>query len=194
MKVLKFKNCYFIITIIIGVNSFGIGGVNCHALLKPNKKEPSDDCLKIAEKIPRLVNICGRTEEAVNHIFEFIEKNPQNVTKDFLALIGEIVNPTPSIYSSGFPYRGSLVIKKTNNSYQYSKKIAKVENSKRPICYFFSGMGSQWTAMAKSLMEIEIFYKSIHKASNILKQFNIDLLYVLLSDDPKALDEKYIIS
>jgi len=58
------------------VNSFGIGGVNSHALLKPNKKQLSVDGLEIADKIPRLVNICGRTEEAVNYIFEFIEKNP----------------------------------------------------------------------------------------------------------------------
>lgn len=140
--------------------------------------------------MPRLVNICGRTEEAVNYIFEFIEKNPSKITRDFLALIGEIVNPMPAIYSSGFPFRGSIVIKKSDNNYQYTKKVSKVENAKRPICYFFSGMGSQWTAMAKSLMDIEIFYKSIQKAANILKQFNIDLLYVLLSDDPKALDEK----
>jgi len=96
----------------------------------------------------------------------------------------------PAIYSSGFPYRGSLVIKKTDIKYEYSKMISKVENAKRPNCYFFSGMGSQWTAMAKSLMNIEIFYQSILKSANILKRFDIDLLYVLLSDDPKALNVK----
>ena len=142
------------------------------------------------DKIPRLVNVCGRTDEAVNHIFEFIERNPDRVTRDFLALLGEIVNPVPAIYSTGFPYRGSLLIKKQNNTVQYSRQVVKVENQKRPVCFFFSGMGSQWTAMAKSLVDIEIFNKSINKSAEILKQFNIDLKYVLLSEDPKALEQK----
>lgn len=54
---------------LIGVNSFGFGGANCHILLKWNEKEkvnggaPKDD-------IPRLVAISGRTEEAVKIILD----------------------------------------------------------------------------------------------------------------------------
>ncbi|CAG2103817.1 unnamed protein product, partial [Medioppia subpectinata] len=180
---------------IAGVNSFGIGGVNCHALFKPVAREPTKEDLNICDKIPRLVTVCGRTEEAINHIYEFIERNPTRTTKDFLALLGETVNPTQAIYSTGFPYRGSMLIKqgKQQAGRQYSRQVTKLESQKhRPICYFFSGMGSQWTGMAKSLMDVPVFAETIHMAADILKQFSIDLLYVLLSDDPRALDEKIL--
>lgn len=176
-----------------GVNSFGIGGVNAHALLKPNKKDVTGDSLAIANTIPRLVNVLGRCEESVNRIFEFIQNNPQRVTREFLALYGEVANYEPTIYSAGFPYRGSMLIKQADGQggqYEYTKKVSKVDNAKRPICYFFSGMGSQWSAMAKGMMSLDLFAQSIHKCTDVLKSVNIDLPYILLSEDPKALEEK----
>ncbi|XP_054154671.1 fatty acid synthase-like isoform X2 [Oppia nitens] len=185
---------------IAGVNSFGIGGVNCHALFRPNidRPEPSaadDNQLICTDQMPRLVTLCGRTLESVNSIYDFIEQNPERVTRDFLALLGEIVNPSAAIYSAGFPYRGSMMIKRTagaaGGGLHYSRQVTKLDNqTRRPVCFFFSGMGSQWTAMGKSLMEIDVFAQSVRRSADILKQFSIDLLYVLLSDDPKSLNEK----
>ena len=92
-----------------GVANYGIGGANGHVLLEPNYKLPTSDDLRIAETIPRIVNICGRTESAVTHIMDFIEKNPKRVTKDFLALLSDTMKYTPNMNSSGFPYRGLCV-------------------------------------------------------------------------------------
>ncbi len=85
-----------------------MGGVNAHVLLEPNYKEQNEDNLKIADKMPRLINICGRTQEAVNCYFDFIENNRNKVTRDFLALLCDTMKNKPSINSSGFPYRGRL--------------------------------------------------------------------------------------
>lgn len=136
------------------------------------------------------MNISGRTEESVNHMFEFLEKNPERATREFLALLGETVNFEPSIYSSGFPFRGSMLIKKKDSTLVNSKKVSKLDNNKRPICFFFSGMGSQWSAMAKSLMDIELFANAIQKCADILTKVNIDLKYILLSENAEALEEK----
>ncbi|CAG2110764.1 unnamed protein product, partial [Medioppia subpectinata] len=88
-----------------GVNNFGIGGSNTHALFEPNYKLETNDRLRIAEKIPRIVNICGRTEDAVKYVMDFIQNNPKRVTNDFLALLAPVMKTTPDINSAGKPYR-----------------------------------------------------------------------------------------
>jgi hypothetical protein len=88
------------------VNSFGVGGVNGHALLKPNYKKPDKNLSKIVDKIPRLINICCRNEESFNDFFSFIQNNPNKITADFLALLSDVMKIKPSLNSAGFPYRG----------------------------------------------------------------------------------------
>jgi hypothetical protein len=65
-----------------------------------------ENSLKIVDKIPRLVNLCGRTEDALKYLFDFIEKNSNKITRDFLALLCDTMKINPALNSSGFPYRG----------------------------------------------------------------------------------------
>jgi hypothetical protein len=88
------------------INNFGIGGVNNHVILDPNNKLLTKDSFNIAENIPRIINICGRTEDAVRYIFDFIENNPDKVSRDFLALLTDVMKNTPNVNSAGFPFRG----------------------------------------------------------------------------------------
>ena len=92
------------------INNFGVGGVNVHILVEPNYKTESNDNLKIAENIPRIVNICGRTEEAVRNIMDFIENNPNKVTREFLALLSDTMKYKPNVNSAGFPFRGIYLL------------------------------------------------------------------------------------
>src|SRR6266404_2253642 len=50
------------------------------------------------------------------------------------------------------------------------------------------GMGSQWTSMAKGLMQVDIFSRSIHRSADILKPYGIDLFHLVLSEDDQALE------
>ena len=95
---------------IAGVNNFGVGGVNAHVLMAPNYKTRDENSLKIADTIPRLVNICSRTQESLNQMFAFIENNPDKITRDFLALIGGTMKTKPSLNSCGLPYRGLFAL------------------------------------------------------------------------------------
>ena len=93
-----------------GINNFGVGGVNVHILVEPNYKTEAEDNFKIAEEIPRLVNICGRTEEAVRHVMDFIENNPNKVTREFLALLSDTMKNKPSLNSAGLPFKGKKCV------------------------------------------------------------------------------------
>jgi hypothetical protein len=75
-------------------------------LLEPNYKELDKDSYRIVDKIPRLVNVCARNEESLKELFDFIEKNPNKITRDFLALITDTMKIKPILNSSGFPFRG----------------------------------------------------------------------------------------
>ena len=177
-----------------GVNSFGLGGVNGHAILLANKKELSPDAHLIADKIPRLVNYCGRTQESIDYMFDFIQNNPQKVTRDFLGLLDDTAKFEPNMNTAGFPYRASLLIKQKGfnedgtPAYEYSRETNTIIGLRKSVWFFFSGMGSQWVGMAKSLMIIDKFAESIHRCAEVLKPFKVDLLHILLSDDENALN------
>lgn len=51
----------------VGINSFGFGGANCHVLLNWNTKNKINNGLP-EDDLPRLVLVSGRTQEAVNVI------------------------------------------------------------------------------------------------------------------------------
>ncbi|CAG2108061.1 unnamed protein product, partial [Medioppia subpectinata] len=181
------------------LDNFGIGGANAHVLLEPNPKVGTSDGLRIAETIPRIVNICGRTEDAVKYVMDFIQNNPKRVTNGFLALLANAMKYTPSINSSGMPFRGvvivfsSLIIRKVSENsdkieYEYRRQIS-IQKCKtvRPLWVLFPGLGGQWPAMAKALMPIKIFADKVEECHQILKEFGIDLKTILLSEDKTAI-------
>jgi hypothetical protein len=42
-------------------------------------------------------------------MFDFIEKNPNKITRDFLALITDTMKIRPTFNSAGFPFRGLII-------------------------------------------------------------------------------------
>jgi fatty acid synthase len=179
---------------IVGLNSYGIGGVNVNLLLKSNENiNNSKKCENQKDKIPRLICLCARNPEMINNLFEFVEKNPGKIDEYFLSLMNNIIHYKPTIGSSGFPCRGYMMARNYSNEstnscseLEFVKKI-KLYSETKPLVFLFPGFGCQWPTMGKSLMPIETFSNTIDELANILTEFNIDLKQILISDDVMAL-------
>jgi fatty acid synthase len=75
-----------------------------------------------------------------------------------------------------------------HQKYEYIKQSSIcIDKVSKQIWFLFPGLGGQWTAMAKALMPIDVFAEKIEESAQILKPYNIDLKYLLLSDDKNAM-------
>ncbi|XP_065209088.1 fatty acid synthase-like [Planococcus citri] len=160
------------------LNSFGAGGANGHILLTPHHKIKKSRASN-SETIPIIVAVSGRTEEAVDCILNDIEKNYQD--EEYVALLHEIFSDD----ISGHSQRGYIISHKDS---PHTKSKALFSGDKRPVWFVFSGMGSQWPAMGKSLMNLPIFAESIRKCHETLRTKGLDLIKIITEDDPKIFD------
>lgn len=149
---------------------------------KINGGVPDDD-------LPRLVNWAGRTDEAVNTMLDALEAQPLDA--EYIGLL----HNAQSEEVQGYLHRGYTVLSKDvrlNNSSAkalcLSRESKRFDGAKLPIVWIFSGMGSQWPAMGKSLMVFPVFRGSVEMCHNVLKPFGIDLISVVTSDNPKTFD------
>ncbi|CAI6352158.1 unnamed protein product [Macrosiphum euphorbiae] len=165
---------------LVGINSFGFGGANCHVLLNWNNKSKINNGLP-EDDLPRLVVASGRTEEAVTSILkDFLSRS---LDKEYVRLLQDV----QAEQIPGHIYRGYTIIKKDCKA-NHSMDLQYYSGESRPVCFVFSGMGSQWTGMGTSLMKLPIFNESILKSHSILKEFGIDLVKIITSTDANILN------
>lgn len=169
---------------LIGVNSFGFGGANAHALLRGNSKEkvnhgaPSDN-------LPRLVTWSGRTEEAISALMDRVQSQPLDT--EFIALLHNIQNEeTPGYIFRGFGLFRQGTAKGPAEC--LGKEVQHYSGLKRPVVWVFSGMGSQWCEMGASLMDIPLFRESVERCHQTLKPHGLDLISIITSSDPTTFD------
>jgi fatty acid synthase len=56
---------------------------------------------------------------------------------------------------------------------------------KRPVWFVFSGIGSQWPGMGKSLLKLPVFAAAINKCQQALKPHCVDVINIITSDVPR---------
>nr|XP_028572050.1 fatty acid synthase [Podarcis muralis] len=159
-----------------GINSFGFGGSNAHVILRPNEKTSSSP---ETHNLPRLVQFCGRTQEAVETLIEQ-SRNLQQHT----ALLS-MLNDISGIPVSSMPYRGYTLI----GSESDVKEVQNAQSSGRPLWYICSGMGTQWKGMGLSLMQLDLFRQSILRSDEALKDTGLKVSDLLQSTDENTFND-----
>lgn len=167
-------------SLMVGVNSFGFGGANAHALLRGNAKTKEGS---LSDNLPRLVNWSGRTENGIDALIEDVESRP--LDREHIALMHNI-QATPI---AGFNYRsfGLFESNGKENAKCIGKDSAYFAGIKRPVVWAFSGMGSQWTQMGEELLAIPLFRQSIERSHEVLVPLGLDLKMIITSKDQSVL-------
>lgn len=109
-----------------GINSFGFGGSNAHVILRANRNKslPPE-----APNLPRLLQFCGRTQEAVETLIEQSCKMQEHTA--YLSMLNDI----SGVSVSSMPYRGYTLI----GSESDIKEVQIAQASGRPLWYICSG-------------------------------------------------------
>ncbi|KAG7277018.1 hypothetical protein CRUP_001644 [Coryphaenoides rupestris] len=117
---------------LIGLNSFGFGGSNVHVILRPAAAKATTTTDAEADSgraVPRLLQACGRTEEAVRCLLTAGQQQAQE--DGFLSLLNE-VSGAPA---ATMPFRGYTLV-----GAQSDAEVQQVPASPRPLWYICSGL------------------------------------------------------
>ncbi|XP_019359228.1 PREDICTED: fatty acid synthase isoform X1 [Gavialis gangeticus] len=162
---------------LVGINSFGFGGSNVHVILRPHDKKKSQPLE--ARRLPRLLQVFGRTQEAVEKLLDRSKRLGED--DSFVSLLNDL----STIPASSMPYRGYRLV----GSESDVKEVQQIQASGRPLWYICTGMGTQWAGMGRSLMQLELFRQSILRSDEILKGTGLKVSDIILHGDESMFDD-----
>ncbi|XP_036142716.1 fatty acid synthase-like [Monomorium pharaonis] len=158
----------------ICLNSFGFGGSNAHVLLKWNDKQKIKDRVT-NDDLPKLVILSGRTEESVKLFLNDIANQPIDI--EYIRLLHDVHADN----IDGHPWRGFIILNNFKQEPIY--EIQSCVNMKRPVCFIFSALGSQWPGMGQNLLKFHIFANTIRRCDEFLKPYSISVMDILTTQN-----------
>ncbi|KAH3871939.1 hypothetical protein DPMN_035154, partial [Dreissena polymorpha] len=161
---------------LVGVNSFGFGGSNVHAVLKSNYTSEKTLCRNCEKK--RLLVHSSRSEDGLKKALKKVRGHSSDLH------LHKLLHETAHLPVSTHPYRGFTVLNGSENV-----NVQRCSDDGRPVWYVFAGMGTQWPTMGRQMMEMEVFKESILKSDAILRPYGVKLYDLLLNEDDNALED-----
>uniref|UniRef100_A0A336MX78 CSON007834 protein n=2 Tax=Culicoides sonorensis TaxID=179676 RepID=A0A336MX78_CULSO len=168
---------------LVAASSFGFGGANGHILLKRNNRIKVNHGLP-NDSLPRLVVWNGRTEESCNVVFDEVVKRPLDA--EFIGLLHSC--QTHSIQANMYRGFGLFTQQGDGNAICVGREVERSKGARVPLVFVYSGMGSQWTQMGSSLMQLPTFRKTIEECHKVLEKKGLNLIEILTSNDKKTFD------
>ncbi|XP_049273450.1 fatty acid synthase [Rhipicephalus sanguineus] len=166
----------------VGINAFGFGGTNVHAILEANPGPHVDTMTREKPELPRLVLMAGRTDKSLRKTLDRLEAEAPYPDSAY-ALLNRVGQPGVKL----FPFRGYALVSVDGSGKPATKVVEKVPPAKRPLWFVFTGMGCQWNGMARQMMQFDVFARSIHASHDLLaKKFGIDLIDLVTSEEPRG--------
>lgn len=131
---------------IFGLNNFGFGGTNVHIILQrvTKGKEPN---IITNNKIPHLVCVSGRTEDAIKTLLNDVSK--KNVDQEYISLLFQIFKTNVKNHI----YRGYAVF----NNKKPLNIICQLKSPTPPLYLFFGDFDIGASRLGRELLDIEIF-------------------------------------
>ena len=184
-----------------GVNSFGYGGTNAHILLQQAPDKPADTARpEISWQKPYLVPISARSDKALQELagkyaFYLSAANTDGDMADFLY--------TASQRRTHHHYRAAIVADSTDELRNKMELVSTgvpvdktyaglTEGVKPKLVFVYSGMGPQWWAMARELLEQEeIFRTAVEDCDRLFQnESGWSILSALLEDEQSSMMAK----
>jgi acyl transferase domain-containing protein/aryl carrier-like protein len=171
--------------LLAGVNSFGFGGTNAHALLSdvPRKKRTAKGRIAHDEGRPHIIPISARSPEALRTLANVhldFAKTSTNGSEFSLEDIGR----TASLRRTHHDYRLAIIASSKdefagglqayiNGEPRLGVRSARASSrDSSSTTFVFSGQGPQWWAMGRRLLEEEaVFRKAVEDCSAILSRW-----------------------
>lgn len=154
-----------------GVSSYGITGTDAHAIIQEPPKEIISNIKLEQERPLHFLKLSAKTGEALNELvlkYEEILKDRDGSSQDFANFAF-----TGNIGRSNFNHRAFIFAK----NFEDASKAIQVSSTNEitedhgKICFLFTGQGSQYPGMAKSLYENSpIFKMHFDRCDNTLQQ------------------------
>jgi len=158
-----------------GVNIFGLGGTNFHAVLE-EAPEPENTAEGRKWKLLLLSARTGAAlEKATENLAEYLKKNPGINLSDaaYTLQVGrKVYKNRRMLVTSGVAGAVDALSSPGEISAVDSGKVvtAVTEEKKRPVIFMFSGVGSQYVNMGRDLYEKEpVFREEIDRCFDILQ-------------------------